>query len=122
MEGWSQSCLCGRIFTHTYAYTNHSRNCKKTKTRLSSALEKAKERYYAIKHRKIEVTQSEATGSPTMEEVVQAEAPGSPLLASAFLVNDVPPTRQHPAGRILCLKPPFSFIQVFVLSGRELHG
>src|ERR1700678_4286748 len=91
MEGWSQSCLCGWIFTHTYAYTNHSRNCKKMKTRLSSALEKAKERYYAIKRRKIEVTQSEATGSPTMEEVVQAEAPGSPLLASAFLVNDVPP-------------------------------
>jgi hypothetical protein len=89
MEGWSQSCLCGWIFTHTYAYTNHSHNCKKTKTRLSFALEKDKERYYAIKHHKMEVTQSEATGSPTME-VIQAEASGSPLLASAFLVNDVP--------------------------------
>src|ERR1700678_356352 len=87
MEGWSQSCLCGRIFTHTYAYTNHLRNCKKTKTRLSSALEKAKERYYAIKRCKIEVTQSEATGSPTMEEVVQAEASGSPLRLSKYEYN-----------------------------------
>lgn len=90
-EGWSQSCLCGRIFTQTYAYTNHLRNCKKTKTRLSSALEKAKERYYANKHRKIEVTQSEATGSPRMEEVVQAEAPGSPHSVAAFPLNDAPP-------------------------------
>jgi hypothetical protein len=87
---WSQRCLCGRIFTQTYAYTNHSRNCKKTKTQLSSALEKAKERYYANKRRKTEVTQSEATGS-RMEEVVQAEAPGSLLLAATFPLNDVPP-------------------------------
>ena len=78
MEGWSQSCVCGRIFTQTYAYTNHSRNCKKTKTRLSSALEKAKERYCANKCHKTEVTQSEATRSTRMEEV---EAPGSPLPA-----------------------------------------
>jgi hypothetical protein len=88
MEGWSQSCLCGRIFTQTYAYTNHLRNCKKTKTRLSSALEKAKERYYANKRRKIEVPQPEATGSPAMEEVVQPEALGSPLPAA---MNDAPP-------------------------------
>jgi len=91
MEGWSQSCLCGRIFTQTYAYTNHSRNCKKTKARLSSALEKAKERFYANKRRKTEVTQSEATGSPRMEEVVQTEAPGSPPPAVAFVLNDGPP-------------------------------
>jgi hypothetical protein len=92
MEGWSQRCLCGRIFTQTYAFTNHSRNCKKTKTRLSSALEKAKERYFANKRRKTDVTQSDATGSPRMEEVVQTEAPGSPLPTAAFpLNNDAPP-------------------------------
>ena len=98
-EGWSQSCICGRIFTQTYAYTNHSRNCTKTKTRLFSALEKAKERYYANKHRKTEATQSEATDSPRMEEVVQAEAPGSPLLAAAFPLNDAPPPEStHQVG------------------------
>ena len=91
MQGWSQSCLCGRIFTQTYAYTNHSRNCKKTKTRLSDALEKAKERHYANKRRKTEVMQSEATGSPRLEEAVQAEAPGSPVLAAVFPSNDAPP-------------------------------
>ena len=93
MEGWSQRCLCGRIFTQTYVYTNHSRNCKKTKTRLSSALEKAKERYYADKRRKTEVTQSEATGSPRMEEVVQTEAP------AAFPLNDAAPLNStHQVG------------------------
>ena len=99
MEGWSQSCVCGRVFTQTYAYTNHSRNCKKTKTRLSSALEKAKERYFAKKRCKTEVTQSEATGSPKMEEVVQAGAPGSPLLAGAFPSNDASlPNSTHQVG------------------------
>lgn len=96
MEGWSQSCLCGRVFTQTYAYTNHSRNCKKTKTRLSSDLEKAKERYYAIKRRKTEATHSEVTGSSTMEEVVQTEAP---LPAPAFPVNDaLPPDSTQQVG------------------------
>jgi Plavaka transposase len=86
MQGWSQSCLCGRIFTQTYAYTNHSRNCKKTKTGLSSALEKAKERYYANKRRKTGVTQYELEAAgPRMEE---AEAPGSPLPAAASPSND----------------------------------
>jgi hypothetical protein len=96
MEGWSQTCLCGRIFTQTYAYTNHSRNCKKMKTRLSSALEKAKERYHANKRRKAEVTQSEAAGSPRKEEVVQTEGPGSPLPAVAFPLSDaLPPDSTH---------------------------
>lgn len=96
MEGWSQSCLCGRVFTQTYAYTNHSRNCKKTKTRLSSALEKAKERYFANKRRKTEVTQSEATGSPKVEEVIQTEAP---LPAGAFPLNDASlPNGNHQVG------------------------
>ena len=72
----------------TYAYTNHSHNCKKMKTWLSSALAKAKERYFANKRCKTEVTQSEATGSPKVEDVIQAEAPGSPLPAGAFPLND----------------------------------
>jgi hypothetical protein len=71
---------------------------KKTKTRLSSALEKAKERYYANKRHKTEVTQSEATasGSPRMEEVVQTEAPGSALPAASFPLSDaLPPDSTH---------------------------
>ena len=100
MEGWSQSCVCGRIFTQTYAYTNHSRNCKKTKTRLSSALEKAKERYHANKRRKTEVTtQPEVTGSFRMEEVVQTEAPESPLPTATSPLNDgPPPNTTHQVG------------------------
>ena len=69
---------------------------KKTKTRLSSALEKAKERYFANKRRKTEVTQSEATGSPKVEEVIQTEAP---LPAGAFPLNDASlPNGTHQVG------------------------
>ena len=50
----------------------------------------AKERYYANKRHKIEITQSEATGPGRMEEIVQAEAPGSPLPAATFPLNDTP--------------------------------
>lgn len=47
-------CLCGRSFTLEYAHSNHQRQCKKTKKRLSSALEKAKEIWNTKKRRRIE--------------------------------------------------------------------
>ena len=60
---WSQSCLCGRIFSVPQAYTCHKRSCQKTKKRLSGALEKAKEIWQAKKRRKTE----EITFSPVAE-------------------------------------------------------
>ena len=72
--GWSQDCICGRTFTVPHAYTNHSRLCKKAKTRLSSALDKARQIWQANKHRKTEAAQPEAPRSREMEEVVQPEA------------------------------------------------
>jgi hypothetical protein len=40
---FGQVCFCGRQFTQRSALTNHQKTCKKTKTRLSKALAKAKE-------------------------------------------------------------------------------
>jgi hypothetical protein len=43
MEAFSERCVCGRTFSQPYALTNHQRTCKKRKSRLSSALAKAKD-------------------------------------------------------------------------------
>jgi hypothetical protein len=51
---WSQVCICGRTFSLPQAYTCHKRSCQKTKKRLSSALDKAKEVWQARKRRKSE--------------------------------------------------------------------
>lgn len=36
-------CCCGRTFLQTNAYSNHRKSCKKSKTRLSSALSNARD-------------------------------------------------------------------------------
>jgi hypothetical protein len=74
---WSQDCICGRTFTVPHAYTKHSRLCKKVKTRLSSALDKARQIWQANKHHKTEAAQPEAPCSHEMEEVIQPEATSS---------------------------------------------
>jgi len=66
---WSQGCICGRTFTAPQGYTNHLHICKKMKTWLSSALDKARQIWQANKHHKTEVAQLEATGSCKMEDV-----------------------------------------------------
>jgi hypothetical protein len=61
-SAWCQVCVCGRTFSVPQAYTCHKRSCQKTKKRLSSALDKAKEVWQSRKCRKMEAMQS-----PTME-------------------------------------------------------
>ena len=64
--------------------------CKKTKTQLSSALEKAKEIWQANKRRKIEAALPEAIGS---SETAQPEATRSPsrhLAATRLSLDDTP--------------------------------
>jgi hypothetical protein len=72
-SAWSQSCICGRTFSVPQAYTCHKRSCQKTKKRLSSALEKAKEFWQINKRRKVEqVAQSieEGTQSQPVENIL----------------------------------------------------
>lgn len=42
-------CCCGRVFLQTNAYGNHQKSCKKTRTRLSSALSSARDSWQRIK-------------------------------------------------------------------------
>jgi hypothetical protein len=71
---WSQSCICGRIFSVPQAYTCHKRSCLKTKKRLSGALEKAKDVWKANKRRKTEEMVHRAATSSSIQ-LVAAEPP-----------------------------------------------
>ena len=46
---FTQTCVCGRVFSDLDAFTRHEKGCRKGKKRLSSALAKAKEVYQAKK-------------------------------------------------------------------------
>ena len=46
---FTQTCVCGRVFSDLSAFTRHEKGCRKGKKQLSSALTKAKEVYQAKK-------------------------------------------------------------------------
>lgn len=60
-----QTCFCGRSFLGQSAFTNHSRTCRKTKKRLSNALEKAKETWTLNKRRRLDPSGSVGNESPS---------------------------------------------------------
>jgi hypothetical protein len=73
---WSQTCICGRTFLLPQAYTFHKRSCQKTKKRLASALEKAKECWQAKKRQK---TEGEAFGPSNIDAVPEPDPDEVPL-------------------------------------------
>src|SRR5262247_1229805 len=50
-----QMCLCGRSFSQPSAFNNHKRTCPKSRKRLSSALEKAKQLWSRKKRRRLDL-------------------------------------------------------------------
>ena len=46
---FTQTCVCGRVFSDLGAFTRHEMGCRNGKKRLSSALAKVKEVYWAKK-------------------------------------------------------------------------
>lgn len=81
---WSDTCTCGRTFTSTHGYTNHQRNCSKTKKRLSSTLAKAREVRDAKKRRITGAAEPEATGTCIAEEVAQPKVTGPCVVEQAL--------------------------------------
>ena len=82
MQGFSQTCHCGRVFSHTYALTNHEQTCKKSKKRLSHALAMAKEVWQTRKKRRC-VPDAEAdsiAGQNAQPEAVAAIVPESHIV------------------------------------------
>ena len=52
----SETCACGRSFTHTFAFTNHQRTCQKSKKRLSDVLSRARVFWIAKKKPRLDVS------------------------------------------------------------------
>lgn len=63
-------CCCGRVFLQTNAYSNHQKSCKKTKTRLFSALSSARDSWHRMKRARI-VGPSEESHQPELASLPQ---------------------------------------------------
>jgi hypothetical protein len=64
-----QTCSCGRTFDQPSAYSKHNRTCSKTKKRLSSALQQAREKWTgsSAKRRRIDtVAEPSVSHEPSM--------------------------------------------------------
>lgn len=79
-------CCCGRTFLQTNAYSNHQKSCKKTKTRLSSALSSARDNWQRRKKARITEPNSQ-----------QPEVNSSALSYLPWLSNDHEPGITNPA-------------------------
>ena len=75
MEVFSERCVCGRTFSQPYALTNHQRACKKRKSRLSSALAKAKEFWVNRKRPRLNTPDAGLTLVPPTQSPIGDEPP-----------------------------------------------
>ena len=77
----SDTCLCGRSFSHTSALSNHIRSCQKTKKRLSGALDKAREVRSEKKRRRLDHEDSEPNmiNQPSSSGLISAPHPVTPM-------------------------------------------
>jgi hypothetical protein len=92
-SAWCQVCVCGCTFSVLQAYTFHKRSCQKTKKRLSSALEKAKEVWQSKKHQKMEIIQTPTVENP-LEQTVAVEQES----------NEVALTLQHEVRHLMLVQ------------------
>jgi len=67
---WHEVCICGRTFSVPQAYTCHKRTCQKTKKRLASALDKAREVWEARKRKRTEKKVTEAGPSQLVPKLL----------------------------------------------------
>lgn len=106
MESFEHECNgCGRTFTHTNAFSNHQRTCKKSKARLSSVLATARENWTRLKRARISgpkadlphayqlsPTQSSSTSSSSSHTILPSTShPNATTLSTANpLLFDLP--------------------------------
>ena len=77
-NAWSQECICGRVFTTPQGISAHHNSCPKTKKRLASVLDKAKEVQAAKKHHTAEA------------KLVSPETAAPRLVPGELPLNDLP--------------------------------
>lgn len=89
----SYECCCGRTFLQTNAFSNHQRSCKKSRTRLSSALESAKENWSRLKKARL-------------QPPVPQSPPSTPSLTVSILASPLPNVSDLPQAASLSTSPP----------------
>lgn len=70
-EGY-KTCLCGRSFSQPNAFSKHKRACQKSKERLSSALDQAKQMWTAKKRRRLNPMDDPIVSEPLLAGLVHA--------------------------------------------------
>ena len=75
-SGYTEICVCGRAFFKQSAYTNHKRSCRKSQKYLTSALDKAKQRWYEKKKQRLLSSSAagDLTDIPNSEIIVDPSA------------------------------------------------
>lgn len=75
-------CCCGRGFLQPNAFSKHQKSCKKSKTRLSSALDSAKENWNRLKKARLEARETLNPASPTSHSTSTSTDTGPPVDAT----------------------------------------
>jgi hypothetical protein len=115
LPAWHQVCTCGRTFCVPQAFTHHKNSCRKTKKRLASALERAREVWVAKKRRKVDGNTA-LEGSSMPVNISFGSVPIAPMPTqdtvrlpsdAALLVHDT--GNYLPSRTILCSPPPMTW-------------
>lgn len=75
-------CCCGRGFLQPNAFSNHQKSCKKSKTRLASALDSAKENWNRLKKARLEAREALNSAFPTSHLTSTSTDTGPPVDAA----------------------------------------
>lgn len=67
-SGFSELCVCGRTFHEQGALSYHKRTCKKSKSRLAGALDKAKQTWKRQKRRRLDDVLGASSQEPAQTE------------------------------------------------------
>lgn len=70
-------CLCGRSFMQPNAFSKHTRTCQKSKKRLSSALEQAKQTWPGRKRRRLDADEPVIIHPPILPGLICASSPAT---------------------------------------------
>src|SRR5262245_7327775 len=115
-------CVCGRSFSQLNAFSNHSRSCLKSKKRLSTVLDKAKQQWSSNKRRRLgfddpPVNQPSTSGlvregSVPPQDVSQTATENDEELAGVMEDSDLTMMERRPWAQRLNRRLPLRFRDV----------
>jgi hypothetical protein len=88
LDGACLTCFCGRSFSQQSAFSNHERVCQKSKKRLSSVLEKAKELWSIKKRRRLDPGEI-AVNEHSLAGLIREQPPASADVDVVEVCHDI---------------------------------